>query len=93
MHFIASPGATPLLLFVSTETASTPIPTPYGPFALAPPFVPGFPVLIPGPPGSGHLAIPVAVPSSIPQGLDVFLQAFSGAPDLVLSEVVEVSFE
>lgn len=93
LKIAGGPGANPLLLFVSLASLEEAIPTPYGDFGLAAPFVPGFPIGLPAIPASGNLALPQNVPASAPMGLNVYLQAFVWASSGVLTNVERLTLE
>ena len=75
LKIAGAPGNSPLLVFLGAGFLASPIPTPYGDFALSAPYVP-FP--IGAVPPSGVFAASFVIPATTATA-EYFLQAFTGA--------------
>lgn len=92
IELVGEPGASPLLLFVSIALNPTGVSTPYSTFYLGFPLVPGFPIDLGAMPSGSKLAIPVPIPSTIPEGLPVHMQAFIGGSNPTLTNATTIVF-
>ena len=72
------PNAAPVLFFISTTRLATGVPTPYGPFGLGFPLIPGFPIDLGAMPATSAIAFPTLIPAIAPPGVALHMQAFVG---------------
>lgn len=74
------PGSAPVLFFLSLGRLDTPVATPFGPFHLALPLVPGFPIDLGTMPSGSAISFPGVIPPSAPVGTPIHMQVFLGGP-------------
>lgn len=93
LNVVGPAGGAPLLYFASLSRIDPGVPTPYGPFQLGLPLIPGFPVALGALPASGLLAFAGAIPAGVPSGLALHTQAFVGGPGAALTNCATILFE
>lgn len=87
LGIVGAPGSVPLV-FLSATLATTPVPTPFGAFALGAPLLPGGPVLGPPLDATGVRLIPATIPAFSPTPAQLHLQTFLTAPQNQLTNPV-----
>lgn len=93
LHLVGPPGVSPVLLFASLIRLPNGIATPYGPFYLGLPLLPGVPLALGAIPPNSALALAAPLPPSAPPGLAVHLQAFAGGVSPTLSNAALLLIE
>lgn len=84
------PGSAPVLFFLSLGRLDAPIATPFGPFHLVLPLVPGFPIDLGPMPSGSAINFSGAVPPSAPVGTPIHMQVFLGGPGAKLTNVESI---